>query len=614
MKPIAKALRKWRSKGGVRPWLYLPLAFIAFFSLDWVLRHVYQDRSTFGLTLLAPTAASLSWSLVLTALSLFLPRSGKRRYLGMMFGFFAFLTVLHGVLQNMFRRFFLFSSLAFAADGAAFADTSYIHLDSRLAFGILGAILVMYGAIVLCPGWRERMRKADVILGLCLVLLGVGGVVSVRIFLLTPNQGLSWDNYNNPAAVYESFTDSTGAMMVSGLYQYTVRDAMITCGVGNLISREEHEDLNTFVEERRKAHEENEYTGIFKGKNLILIQLEAIDTWMLSRDYMPNLYKVKQKSMVFENHYTPAYITAGTLNTEFIANTGLVPATGSVSVSTHERNAFPYSMANQFRAAGYAAESFHGSEGNVYNRSVLHPNLGYERYNSGDTMKMESYMLDRYLMAGYEEMTKGDPFFSFVITYSGHGPYSQQNGIYREHAAEAKKKAKRSEENYVYAVGHAMETDLFIGELMERLQKDGLLDNTVIAFYADHFNYYMMNDKLNMEIKEVSDLNLLQHTDFFIYSKGQKPKNIKKVTSTLDVLPTLSNLFGLNDEKAVYIGDDAFSDGGGYVFFSDGSSYDGKHYLTADSPNSSLKAARRGEIAERLRMSNLILQSDFYKP
>jgi len=613
MNRFAKTQRNWRLKGGVRPWLYLPFAFSAFLFLDFVLRLTYADRTVFSVWLPSATIATISWSLLLSSLSLFLSGRLRRVYLGATIGFFALLTVVHGVLQNLFRRFFLLSSLAFVADGAAFADRSYIELEPKILFGVLGALVLMFCAIMLAPGKGEIPRRKELIAGLSVTFLGMCGILAVRTLWLTPNPGLSWDNYNNPAAVYESFTDSTGALLASGLYQYTLRDAVITFGFGKAISREDHEDLNAFAQERRNARESNEYTGLFEGKNLILIQLEAIDTWMLTRDYMPNLYRLKQKSLVFENHYSPAYITAGTLNTEFMVNTGLIPAMGSVSVSTHERNAFPASLANQFRAAGYTAESFHGSEGNVYNRSVLHPNLGYERYHSGTTMGMESYMLDHYLMAGYEDMTKGNPFFSFVITYSGHGPYSKENGIYLEHAQQAEKKAKRQEENYVCAVAHAMETDRFIGELIKRLEQDGHLDDTVLAFYADHFNYYMMNDALNMEIKGVDNLNLLQHTDFFIYAKDQAPQKIEKVTSTLDILPTLSNLFGLDDKEAVYLGDDAFSDGGGYVFFSDGSSYDGESYLTANSPNSSQKAARTGEIAERFRMNNLLLQSDFFR-
>ena len=95
---------------------------------------------------------------------------------------------------------------------------------------------------------------------------------------------------------------------------------------------------------------------------------------------MPNLSKLKAESISFTNHYTPAYITAGTFNTEFMTNTGLLPATGGIATSVYGNNSFPYSLANLFGQQGYTARSFHNSRGNIYDRGTIHPNLGYDFY------------------------------------------------------------------------------------------------------------------------------------------------------------------------------------------------------------------------------------------
>jgi len=606
--------KAFRDKGGVRPWLYLPLAFSSYALLDFVLRYVYKDFGAWRFLHPAPTLGTLGWCLILTGISSLLPGKVKKVYLGTSILLFALLTVTHGVLRNMFRRFFMFSTLAFAGDGAAFADQSYIVIHPAITMGVGLSVLIMCTAILLAPGRGEGSTLQTLGMGLFGILAGVGTIFIVHVHWLTPVHTLAWDNYTNPASVYESFTDSTGALLISGLYQYTFRDAALTLRMNNGIGPFEAQDLKDYVEERKATQKDNEMTGVFKGKNLIMIQLEAIDTWMLSPEYMPELSKVKEDSLVFTKHYTPAYITAGTFNTEFMANTGLIPATGTVSPNVYERNHYPLSIANQFIKAGYTAQSFHGSEGSVYNRGVIHRNLGYESYNSGSDMEMENYTLDHFMMAGYDSIVRENPFYSFLITYSGHGPYSAENPIYQAHKEKAQAIAKSHEGNYPYAVGHAMETDAFIKELMDRLEQDGALDNTVLVFYADHYNYYMMNDAQNMEIKGVSNLNLLQHTDFFIYSKDQKPQEIEKVTSSLDILPTLANLFGLADEEAVYMGNDAFSDEGGYAFFSDRSFVDGEGYWDRDKAVTEQSARRSEEIANAFLMSNLILQSDYYKP
>lgn len=281
-------------------------------------------------------------------------------------------------------------------------------------------------------------------------------------------------------------------------------------------------------------------------------------------------------------------------------NTGLLPATTGTSTSVYTRNAFPNSLPHLFREEGYTAESFHGSEGNVYNREQIHLNLGYEDYHSGSEMGMADYTMDSDLMAAFDDMTDDAPFFTFIITYSGHGPYSEENPIYLAHADEARAEATRTDGNYVYAVAHAKETDAFIGELMAALEEQGLLEDTVVAFYADHYNYYMLDDDLNMDIKGVDSLDLLQHTDFFLYSQDLEPETVEKYTSSIDVLPTLANLFGLSAEYELLTGDDAFSADGGYVFFNDNTWVGTEEDVGT-------------QIMERRRINQLLLTGDYWQ-
>ena len=215
---------------------------------------------------------------------------------------------------------------------------------------------------------------------------------------------------------------------------------------------------------------------------------------------------------------------------------------------------------------------------------------------------MAYYQMDRYLMNGYEEMVDDSPFFTFIITYSGHGAYGPNNAIGQAHMEEALAVAQRTEENYVYAVSHAMETDLFIGELIAQLEADGLMEDTVLVFYADHYNYYMLDDNLQMEIKGVDGYYKLTHTDFFIYDGGQHTGSVEKVTNSLDVLPTIANLFGLDANYSAYLGYDAYSDDGGLVFFPDNSWYDGEQWGTT----------LREEVITTKEMGELILRGDWY--
>lgn len=550
-------------KEKLRSLLYLPLCFASLFGNALWFRFLYSPHTS-RRWLLIFLLLTFAWSVLLTAIPALLPRLGKRIYMGVLGGLFFILTFVHGVYFNMFRKFFSFVDMAFAGDGFAFLEPSYLIVSPWAIVCSLLCLGLMIAAIVLAPKEKFSLPRLFVVLGA--VLASVILMIATRSVFLTGGGTMIWDMGQDPASVYENFSDTRSSLSLLGLYHYTFRDVRLALFPERSISQAEREEIEDFAAQR--SHPDNEYTNALEGKNLILIQLEAIDTWMLD-EYMPALKAVKAHSLSFSNHYTPAYITAGTFNTEFMVNTGLLPAATGVSTSVYVRNSYPNSLAHLFRDKGYTANSFHGSEGDVYNRGRIHENLGYQRYHSGTDMGMPNYVMDSQMLLAFDKIAPDAPFFTFIITYSGHGPYGDANPIYQAHAQEAQDEAKRTDGNYVYAVGHAKETDAFVAGLMAELRDRGLLENTVVVFYADHYNYYMLDDNLNMDIKGVDSLNLLQHTDFFIYNQDWEPKTVEKYTSSIDVLPTLANLFGLDADYDLLAGDDAFSPGGGYVFFND---------------------------------------------
>lgn len=588
------------SKPGLReklPWLHLFVYFIAMAALDLGLMHFFSFAQTVDPAVVRTLRLfSLGWCLLLTGLAAILPGLWRRLFMALTALAFSILAIVHGVFINMFNKFFSFADISFAGDGAAFVDGSYLMIRRLLLVFILGCLALAMAAVLLAPRPRRSCWKS----GLALSLAGLCCIAWPRYTVLNQDTAIIWNQNTDPSFLYQDFSDSRACLTMLGLYQYTWRDLTGRLDMGSGITEQEQQELEQWLQER--GHEDNEMTGVFAGKNLMVIQLESIDTWMLTPEYMPNLYGVKENSMVFQNHYTPAYITAGTFNTEFMVNTSLLPADSSTPTTVYSHNDFSNSMPSLFAEAGYLSQSFHGSEGDVYNRGAVHENLGYAKYWSGNDMGMENYQFDRYLMSGYEAMTEGEPFFSFIITFSGHGAYGPDNLIGQAHQAEADAVAQRSEDNYRYAVSHAMETDLFIGELMERLEEDGLLENTVLLFYADHYNYYMLDDTLNKELKGVDTLNQLTHTDLFLYDGGVHREPVEKVTFSLDVLPTIANLFGLDADYAAMLGHDAFSADGGYVFFQDNSWYDGVQW----------SGELRQDVIDTRAMGQLILKGDYF--
>ena len=218
--------------------------------------------------------------------------------------------------------------------------------------------------------------------------------------------------------------------------------------------------------------------------------------------------------------------------------------------------------------------------------------------------------MDRYLLNGFDAMTEGAPFYSFIITYSAHGTYGPDNVVYRANAEKALALAADTPGNCVYAVAGAMETDRFAADLVARLEQEDLLKDTVLVFYTDHYNKYLMDDGYIMQLKGADNANLMLKTDFFLWSADLEPQTVTKVTSSADILPTLTNLFGIDTTGGFFVGDDGLSDRGGYVFFGDNSWYDGQTYWTYGTPGGTPE--RTGEISRKVTLCNRLLAGDYY--
>lgn len=404
---------------------------------------------------------------------------------------------------------------------------------------------------------------------------------------------------------------------MSGLYQYTFKDLWEIINPFEKAERNEvWEELDNYFEQEESVHIDNEKTGIFADKNLILVQLENIDEWMLTQENMPNLYQLKESGIDFTKHYSVAFATGKTFNTEFIANTGQIPMSkGQAPSYIYSKNKYPFSLANMFKNSGYTANSFHAASGSIYNRSQAHRAFGYEKYYNFEDMGMDDYTMDSQLIRGFALMTESSPFFDFIITISAHGPFSLDTAAAQAHIEEVEETATINDDTYLAGMAQAKETDEFVGELIKKLEESGNIENTVLAFYTDHYAYSTISSELELELKGTNDPNLLQKTPFFIWSEGIEPEKILKVTNTADILPTLANMFSLDLEYKYCVGEDAFDESyQGYAMFSDFSWYDGEIYYDPDEADnvSDYEKSTAEILNNKINVSWDVLESDYF--
>ena len=552
--------------------LALPLFFVVLVFLDIVFRYFYQSLETIEIESTAAMIFTLGWSLVLTGIAWVMPVKVRKIFMPVIVIFNVLVCLTHAVMHHLFGNFFAVSDLYYAGDGAKFFSFAYLVIRKGLLVFCAAAVI----GIILVSVWHGKFEAKkwsvrQLVLGLLAVAVGLGCVgIQHRDYMGEINETMTWEDNGSvsDADIYKEMSDVNRSLYLCGIYQYLWRSFSVTTGLGDSFQNAEtYRELDEYMASTPKAeHLPNAWSGTLKGDNCFFVLLESIDTWMLTEEYMPNLYALQQKSVDFTEHFSTLYISAATFNTEFIANTGQVPPSAGLDTKSYQNSDFPTSLAKLFTAAGYKARSFHSSNPTIYNRGKIHLNLGYESYSSWTDMGMDNYQLDSQLTSGFAKMTEGDPFFSFILTYSGHGPYNDEMAVISDPHLETAKAAiaesdvlpeALADPEYTLAVAHAMETDEFIGNLLAELDASGLSENTALVFFTDHYSKYMTDTELVMKLKGAANMDLICRTPFFIYSPRFEAQKVTRITSTADIAPTVANLFGLDVNYAWYPGCDA---------------------------------------------------------
>ncbi|MBQ4561451.1 MAG: sulfatase-like hydrolase/transferase [Clostridia bacterium] len=581
------------------------LFFASLLSIDVSFRIIYEENNAGLLPSSAAFWASFFWCLLLVGISVAMPRVIRMIYTIGITLIFSVLALVHAVMDSFFGQYMSFSSVMFADDGAGYFEWSYFDVKSSLIVVLCICLVSSIGAAILIPRYNKHNRT-PLICGFVAVALGVSGtVITVNETFKNDFGGIVWNSAKSHADYYDDFSDYRLCMHMCGLYHYTFRDAYISTGlkdtVDRMTNRSRINELNEFYSSR-VIDPDNEMTGVFKGKDLILIQLESIDSWMVNDVAMPTLSALREESVDFTGFYAPKYLWAATFSSENAVNTGMITPMNSSKMAYFTETSYPDSLPKLFREAGYSANSYHRSNRDMYNRGEIHEAWGYEKYNSSGDMALSDGDMDSTIIEAYEMITPDSPYLSFIITYTGHGPYTAEGKPVIKHEEYIRSKFKdKQEDEYVWALCHAYETDLFVKNLYESLEAEGRLENTVLFFYTDHYDHYVTTEGLLEECKGTDDTNLMGNVPCFMYTKGIEPQKVDKVISTYDILPTLVNLFDLDCDGRYYLGNDAFSSEGGYVIFRDMSWYDGETYfnIKKDKPNE-FSRKRSEEIEERL--------------
>lgn len=592
---------------------YLGLCFLAFVIMDGVFRYKFRLQSIVPLYHIIPLLFTLAWCSFLTFV-IYLCRGVWKKVV------MIFLVIFYGTYilgqtayYNLFQKYFTILDISLLEEGTAFANASYFHINYSILLGVVIAVLSVITACFFVPKQEVRLTWKRIVFPCSLFALLL---IGARFAIPKASDASAWDSASGLGNVYRDYTDTSKSLLMSGVYEYVLRDIYLAYNPFKKINDAETiASLDTYFEERDRDHVANEMTGIFKDKNIMVIQLENIDQWMLTKTNMPTMYKLQQEGINFVNHYATTFATGKTFNTEFIVNTGLIPQVkGSAPSYIYSRNTYPNSLPMNFRKEGYEVNSFHPSLGKIYNREQVHKTFGYSTYYDYMAMNMSDFTMDSQMINGFDLMSQYDKFMNFIITYSGHGPFDENQATCSTHINKVKQNETSEDMVYLCGLAQAKETDRFIQLLVERLSEEAMLNDTVLLFYSDHYAYATIDEETELLLRGSNDPNLLSNIPFFIWSSDITPLQVDTMSSTMDILPTITNLFDFPVDYQYYLGNDIFSIEDNYVFFQDGSIFDGlTYYVPMDDvePDERMKAMIL-QSQQRLNASWNILTSNYF--
>ena len=389
---------------------------------------------------------------------------------------------------------------------------------------------------------------------------------------------------------------------------------------GNKAIRNMHEYFRNIPPTKK-----NEYTGKYKGKNLILITAEGFSPYAVKKDITPTLYKMQEEGFKFNNFYTPTW-GVSTSDGEYVACTGLLPKEGIWSFYKSSKNYMPFAMGNQLKELGYETKAYHNHYFDYYYRHVSHPNLGYTYKGLGNGLNVTETWPEsdlEMIELTVSEYIDNQPFHTYYMTVSGHLQYTFTGNYIAAKNRSLVEDLPYSTHAKAYLACN-IELDKAMEKLIQELEKKGIAEDTLIAISPDHYPYGLtlneISELANREIKTDVDLD---KGIFLLWSKGMEPVEIDKVCSSLDIIPTLSNLMGLEYDSRLLIGRDILSDSEPLVMFSDRSFITDKAFYNAKTNEvtsfigENIEDSYIKETAEtvilKFKYSSMVLDTDYYR-
>ena len=563
----------------------------------------------------SPFIIDLSFLLIITLLAQKIKIKKRIYYYMAMTILFTIICIVNSIYYHYYSSYASFSIIANISFASDVKDAIFKNVLRVPDLIYIAAPIILY----LFYYYLKKKNKLAKEISVNKKKLNKSVLITILILLISGALTMPLSSWNR---LYKLWNRES-VVMNYGIYIYQLDDFFqsLTPKINSIFGHDKSlKKVTDYYKEHPYKKTTNEYTDIFKGKNVIVIHAESMQTFPMDlkfngKEVTPNLNKLAKEGIFFNNFY--AEVGVGTSSdSEFTFNTSLMPSTkGTAFVNYFDREYV--AIPNLLKDKGYYTFSMHANTGDFWNRNNMYKALGYDDFYS-----KESYVIDETIGLGLSDKsffrqsvekiekikeTKDSPFYGLLIMLSNHTPFDDvdlmeefdttisvdtgYSTITRDYLEGT------TMNNYLRSVHYA---DSAIGEFIKELNKKNLLDNTVLIIYGDHdarlsyndfnllYNYDAIENKIRTEENDKYkpynkyDYELDRKVPLIIWTK-EKKYNIEVDTPTgmIDVLPTIGNMLGIHSDYQ--IGHDIFSlkDKDNTVVFVDGSFLTSKVYYNA---------------------------------
>ena len=456
-------------------------------------------------TAISPILADLAFILFVGSLAYFFKPKNRFKYYIVWSVIFTLTCLINSVYYTNYISFTSFSLLATSLQLAGVSDALGTIMEIKDLCYIWAPItLIFVHRKLLKQGYYKKLRtKEKPKVAVLKVLVAATIVLGFFVSTLTGT---------DISRLYKQWNREY-VVMKFGIYTYQGNDliASLKPQISPLFGYDTAaKEFREYYEENKEEHKDNEYTNIFKDKNVIVIHAESMQNYLLNTEIngqaiAPNLKKLSEEGMYFSNFYSQESVGTSS-DTEFTYSTSLLPASsGTVFVSYWDRE-YP-SIQKFLKEEDYYVFSMHANKGNMWNREVMHKQLGYDRFYYYD----KDYKLDDMVGLGLSDKSffkqsvqkiktiseKYDKYYGVLIMLTNHTPfegfedtldltykYTKTDEITGQKTEVVNDYLKNTTLGKYFTTAHY--ADEAIGEFVDELDKEGLLEDTVLVIYGDH--------------------------------------------------------------------------------------------------------------------------------